>query len=155
MELTLHRFSDNGTDTLGLMSIDCKFDCFTLEDEHRSEKVKGETRIPSGKYEVKFREQVSGLTEKYRKRFPKWFTFHLHIQDVPNFKYVYMHIGNNEDHSDGCILLGDNSECEVIGGDRHIYKSVQAFERFYKKVAAVLETNTKVYLTIKDEGEWL
>ena len=64
MKLELKRFSAQSDTTLGLMFLDGEFECFTLEDEYRAEKIKGETRIPAGTYKVEKREVISGLTEK-------------------------------------------------------------------------------------------
>jgi len=44
MKLELKRFSGQSDTTLGLMFVDGEFECFTLEDEYRADKVKGETR---------------------------------------------------------------------------------------------------------------
>jgi hypothetical protein len=70
MKIYLLRYSSQSEDTLGLIMIDGKFECYTLEDQYRNFKVKGDTRIPEGTYKIKFRKVNSPLTEKYRKRFP-------------------------------------------------------------------------------------
>ena len=98
MKLELKRFSAQSDTTLGLMFLDGEFECFTLEDEYRAEKIKGETRIPEGTYKVAKREVLSGLTKKYREKYP-WFDFHFMLHDVPGFQYVYIHIGNDDDHT--------------------------------------------------------
>ena len=41
MKLELKRFSSQSDTTLGLLFADGAFECFTLEDEYRSQKVKG------------------------------------------------------------------------------------------------------------------
>ena len=52
MTLKLLRFHHSPKDTLGLLFINEDFAAFTLEDEFRAEKVRGETRIPEGTYEI-------------------------------------------------------------------------------------------------------
>lgn len=154
MHLTLYRFSDGKEDTLGLLAIDCDFECFTLEDEFRSVKVKGETRIPAGVYEIQLRKVDSPLTLKYRNKF-SWFKYHLQIMDVPNFENVYIHIGNYDTNTDGCVLVGDSSS--NVANDQHrrnIGVSTSTFERVYKKITKALETDT-VFVTIKDPGQWV
>ena len=53
MKLEVIRFSSQSESTLGMLfdvTNGKKFLCFTLEDEARETKVKGETRIPAGIY---------------------------------------------------------------------------------------------------------
>ena len=50
MELIVDRYNSTSTHTDGLLFINKKFECFTLEDEFREVKVKGKTRIPDGTY---------------------------------------------------------------------------------------------------------
>lgn len=141
MKLRVERFSPEEDDTIGKLFINEEFQCFTLEDEIRAEKVKGETCIPSGKYKIKFREVLSGLTQSYRKRFP-WFTWHLEVQNVPGFKYIYIHAGNTEDHSDGCLLLG--KRIGSLEGKRAVLDSAVAFREVYEIISAVLEAGEDV-----------
>jgi len=148
MDLSLYRVMSGKESTLGVFYINNSPECFTLEDEFRLEKKSGETRIPAGTYEVTFNENITPMTEKYRKRY-KWFTFHLQIQDVPNFKYVYIHVGNDDGDTEGCILLGDTLENNQYD-DGFIGNSRKAFERAYKKVSNVLKDNGRVKITIKD-----
>ena len=55
MKLEVQRFSSQSNSTLGMLfdvTGTPKFLCYTLEDEFRDVKVSGETRIPSGTYNV-------------------------------------------------------------------------------------------------------
>jgi len=61
--LSLQRFHDSGQSTLGLLSVNDQFLCFTLEDEGREIKVKGETRIPAGRYQIKLRAEGGNAPE--------------------------------------------------------------------------------------------
>jgi hypothetical protein len=126
--------------------INGKFESYTLEDEYRAEKVRGETRIPAGTYKIKFREVLSGMTKKYREKYD-FFTWHLEIQDVPNFQYVYLHAGNRDDETDGCVLIGDGANNNQIE-DGRILSSRQAFTRVYKKITEALEISENVTLEI-------
>ena len=149
MKIELIRYSDNGDDTLGLLFIDGFFQCYTLEDEFRNVKVAGETRIPAGDYEIGFRESDSPMTDKYRKIYPDFFDYHIHIKDVPNFQFVYIHHGNDDDDTDGCILLGDSAQSNTVGQGKIGY-SRNAFTKFYKKVWKALKSGEKVSITIID-----
>jgi len=148
MKLTVHRFSSGDESTIGSLMINGDFECFTLEDEYREEKVKGETRIPAGTYTVKFRESESPMTEKYRARYD-FFKYHLHVQNVTNFQFIYIHAGNKDDHTDGCLLLGDSANNNQID-DGFIGHSRQAFERVYKKVSKALKEGEPVNIEYID-----
>lgn len=157
MQLTLQRFSDNRQSTTGLLfkSIDAggkkqfRLLGFTLEDEHRDEKVMGETRIPAGLYEVGFNKADTPLTKKYKAKFPSFFTYHLEVKNVPGFVGIYIHLGNSDIDSMGCILVGDAVDNNTIGGGT-ITNSTQAFTRIYKEISDALEGG-KVFIEIRDE----
>jgi len=142
MDLTLFRYKKSDDFTLGVMHVDGKYQCYTLEDEIREEKVSGETCIPDGCYEVKFREVLSGLTKRYRRRFD-WFKWHLELQGVPNFKYVYIHVGNTDDDTDGCILVGS------LPGHESISYSVKAYKKLYTKLTKTFAAGEKVFVNVK------
>ena len=156
MNLILQRFSDNRDSTLGLLfkkTDTVVFMSYTIEDEFRADKVSKETRIPAGFYELKWRKQDTPLTLKYRKRF-NWFKYHIEVTNVPNFTGVYIHIGNTDDDSAGCILVGDNADNNRLGGGS-ISNSTQAYTRIYSEIGSVLDNNGKVFLEIRDENKLL
>lgn len=142
MRIDLHRINYQDDFTSGYLKIDERFECYSLEDEQRDIKVDGETCIPSGRYEIKKRQVDSPLTLRYRKKF-NWFDYHLELQDVPGFDYVYAHIGNNDNHTDGCVLVG-----ESINSDGFLGSSTSAFKKFYQKVSHCLSIGEKVEIFI-------
>ena len=146
MKLELKRFIHDAESTTGYLNIDKSFECFTLEDQHQEEKIPGETRIPAGTYEIEFNEYPTPLTLKYQNKY-KWFKYHLQLQLVPNFDNVYIHIGNNQKHTRGCILIGDSLHNRGNVED-FISESAKAFERLYTKVSAALEKGEKVTIKI-------
>lgn len=149
-EYCLTRLNYNDKSTLGVLwSIDETFRCFTVEDTYREEKVKSVTRIPEGRYEIKLRKVLSGKTKQYRARYP-WFEWHLELQDVPDFEYVYIHIGNTAADSDGCILLGESAIPQ--DGQWFTGNSTKTFKDFYLEVVALLEKGDKVFIEIFDEA---
>ena len=129
----------------------CKrsFVCYTLEDEKRDVKKYGETRIPAGTYEVKLRTE-GGYHQKYSKRFPDIHRGMLHITNVPNFEYILIHCGNTDEHTAGCLLVGDSQENNQLNKDGFIGKSTQAYKRIYPKIAETILNNNKVLITYKD-----
>lgn len=148
MIITVPRYSNSEESTLGLFMIDKLFECYTLEDEYRENKLSGETRIPEGIYEVKFRQKLSPLTKRYRSKFP-WFTWHLELQDVPGFQYIYIHIGNDDDDTEACILVADTANNNRLQ-DGFIGGSTAAFKRIYRKISKALLNSEKVFIHIKD-----
>lgn len=157
MDLVFQRFSDNRKSTIGLMFKKIQvgteqrlhFVAYGLEDEHRDVKVKAETRIPAGFYELGLRQDETPKTIQYRTKYP-WFKKHIEILKVPGFTGVYIHIGNTDADTEGCLLLGDNADNNQIG-DGSISNSTNAFKRFYSEVYPLLEAGKKVCLTIRDE----
>lgn len=128
MHIDLIRFESREDFTRGILMIDYQGFCFTIEDEKRTEKISGETRIPAGDYDLRYREQLTGLTKKYRSKFD-WFEWHIEICDIPGFSNVYIHIGNTDEDTDGCPLLGytcDMTKPNFIG------RSTDAYKDFYK-----------------------
>ena len=154
MNFILQRFSDNKISTLGLLfkksseTARLIFQSYTIEDEYREVKVSGETRIPAGFYELGIKEIDTPLTLKYRKKFP-WFKNHIEIKNVKGFTAVYLHIGNSDDDTAGCILLGDNADNNNLGHGS-ISNSTQAFQRFYGMLYDHLMVK-KAFLEIRDE----
>lgn len=140
----LVRLWDDGYTTIGAWYLDGEFVGFSLEDEHRDVKVPGDTRIPSGIYELGLQEIETGLTKRYRQRYPGWFKHHLHIKDIPGFVGVYIHIGNFEKDTDGCPLFGDIVYSNAKGaGEGRLSKSTDGFRRFYEKVYPRLAAGEK------------
>ena len=142
--IKLHRFNTTEKSTTGILTIDGDFFCYTIEDTHQEEKVAGKTRIPAGFYEIKLREDISPMTERYQKKY-HFFTRHLQLTNVPNFKYVYVHVGNRAEDSEGCILLGSTCGQDFVGN------SSETFERFYTQIQPKLLAGGRVYIAINDE----
>ena len=161
MELEVIRFSSGTDSTNGMLfetiqqgnEIDGiwkqkKFLAYTLEDEQRDDKVFGETRIPNGTYELGLR-KVGGYHAKYSKRFDDIHIGMLHVLDVPNFEYILIHCGNTDEHTAGCLLVGDSQENNQITTNGFIGKSTQAYKRIYPRIASALERGEKVTIKYK------
>ena len=127
-----------GTDaTNGLLFVDGLFECYTLEDQYQAVKVMHETCIPEGTYDIKFR-TVGGFHEKYKKRYGADHYGMLHLQDVPNFTYILIHAGNTDEHTSGCLIVGESQQDLDISKDGFIGHSGVAYKKLYKKVAKEL-----------------
>tara|TARA_R100001440_G_scaffold59352_3_gene79137 strand:+ start:2252 stop:2731 length:480 start_codon:yes stop_codon:yes gene_type:complete len=154
MDLLVLRFSSQKDSTNGLLfqkteSFGLQFLCYTLEDEQRALKVKGETRIPAGIYDIQFRKE-GGFHNKYSKRFSNIHKGMLQVMDVPNFDYILLHCGNTDEHSSGCLLVADSQENNIIIKDGFIGKSTNAYKRIYPLIAKELELGNKVTIEYKD-----
>ena len=149
MKLKLYRISSEADSTSGILMINDKFECYTLEDEQRQVKVMHETAIPLGIYEIQLR-TVGGFHSKYIKRFGDMHKGMLELQDVPNFQYIFIHCGNTDEHTSGCILVGDSQENNIVKKDGFIGSSTQAYKRIYPKIASALINNEKVTIEIVD-----
>ena len=152
MKLKVLRFSSQKDSTNGLLFIEneegLEFLCYTLEDEYRKEKVYAETRIPAGKYNLTLRE-VGGFHGRYKKKFPDIHKGMLWVRDVPNFEYILIHCGNTDEHTAGCLLVGDSQENNQITKDGFIGKSTQAYKRIYPRISEALECGEEVTITYK------
>jgi hypothetical protein len=153
MELEVLRFSSQKDSTNGILFdvTDGKrqFLCYTLEDEYREDKVGGETRIPSGTYEVTLR-TVGGFHGRYEKKYGEMHKGMLWVRDVPNFEYILIHTGNTDEHTAGCLLLGDSQQANFDNSDGFVGSSTQAYKRVYPSIAEALEENEKVTITYID-----
>jgi len=152
MELKLYRISSQADSTNGILYIDDKFACYTLEDEQRKIKVKAETAIPLGIYEIAFR-KTGGFHNRYSSRFKAIHHGMLELQNVPDFEYILIHCGNTDEHTAGCILVGDSQENNELMPDGFIGKSTQAYKRIYPLIASALLNNEKVTIEIIDLAE--
>ena len=137
MKLTVVR-TQFGTDaTNGLLFIDGIFECYTLEDQYQAVKVMHETCIPEGTYDIKFR-KTGGFHAKYSERYKNAHYGMLHIQDVPNFTYILIHTGNSDEHTSGCLIIGETQQDLDISKDGFIGSSAVAYKKMYAKVAGQL-----------------
>ena len=150
MKLTVVR-TQFGTDaTNGILLVDGQFECYTLEDQYQAVKVMHETCIPEGTYDIKFR-TVGGFHSKYSERYGNAHYGMLHLQDVPNFTYILIHAGNTDEHTSGCLIVGETQQDLDISDDGFIGHSGKAYSKLYNKVAKELLLGKEVsieYTTI-------
>jgi hypothetical protein len=147
MKIDLIRYQYGIDATNGALFINDKFECYTLEDQQQAVKVMHETCIPEGSYKIKFR-KVGGFHERYSKRYQNAHYGMLELQDVPDFKYILIHSGNTDEHTSGCILVGNTQQDLDLGKDGMIGQSRKAYESMYRKVSAVLLQGKEVTINI-------
>ena len=152
MKLQVLRFNSKSDSTNGLLfdvTNGVEFLCYTLEDERREKKVMAETRIPAGVYSILLRKEGEHHN-KYTKKYGNMHKGMLWLQDVPNFQWILIHTGNTDEHTAGCLILGDSQENNTLVKNGFIGKSTQAYKRVYPPIAAALESGEEVIIEYID-----
>ena len=112
-------------------------------------KVRGETRIPAGIYNIKLRTE-GGFHQRYDKKYPGIHRGMLHVVDVPGFEYILIHTGNTDEHTAGCLIVGDSQENNLILRDGFVGKSVNAYKRIYPSIAKAIAEGEEVTIEYID-----
>jgi hypothetical protein len=157
MRVTVKRFADNGDTTLGVLYVDGIFQCFTVEDEERATKVKGETRVPNGVYKIGLRKE-GGYHTKYKSRYADMHKGMLCIYntagwkivtDKMSFQYILIHTGNTDEHTMGCLLVNDAVSGKTFTGS----SSRDAYVDLYPIIASAIERGEEVTIEYVDIEE--
>ena len=143
MEIKIQRFDFTPDSTIGLLTIDGVFQCFTLEDAMRDEKIDGVTAIPLGTYAVIYRDQGT-MVRGYKQRYGPDHKM-LWLQDIREFDFVYFHVGNKPEDTKGCILLGNTC---IASAKDYIGSSRAAYEDFYPQVYKALDAEELVSVSV-------
>lgn len=127
------RYDMNEQRTIGRLSIDGLFQCYTLEDCVRSgPKVPGQTAIPAGRYEVIVNQSV-----RFRRNLPL-------LLNVPGFSGVRIHAGNDAGDTEGCVLLGMKRDVDSVLDSRVALEMVQG------KIQAAIAAKEPVWMEIEN-----
>lgn len=127
MKVDVVRYGFGADCTLGLLLIDGIFHCYTLEDEVRTKKVYGETCIPEGKYILGLK-VFGSMHDRYLARYGN--DFHkgmIEVMGVPGFSDILIHVGNDDDDTAGCLLVGYTTvmpKRNFVGYSRMAYEAV-------------------------------
>ena len=102
-EVKIKRIAFKDTYTIGRITVDGLFISDSIEDKVRvlnsiKDKVYGETAIPAGTYKADIY-----FSKKFGYKVVRLF-------DVPYFEGIYIHKGNTEKDSHGCIIVGKNDK---------------------------------------------
>ena len=142
MELVLERKWRTEQSTIGELSLGGKFVCYILEDYDRGlkasmslkeiekVKVKHETAIPLGRYEV-----TITVSQRFKRALPL-------LLGVPGYEGIRIHTGNTKADTSGCLLPGKKK------GTNQVFESTAAFNELFKLIGDAL-LNEKVYITVK------
>lgn len=129
MKIEFKRIKQGNNSTLSEIYIDDKFFGYGLEDSVRDQKVKGSTAIPAGSYRLGLN-TYGAMNARYKRKFPAMHRGMIEIRDIPNFKYVYIHIGNYFSDTEGCLLVGEYFK--LYDGDYAVYDSTKVYARLYE-----------------------
>lgn len=135
MNLVLERDKSSQFSTIGELFIDGKFQCFTLEDVVRKEKIQNETAIPAGTYRVV-------ITWS-----PHFMTFLPLLVQVPGFTGVRIHSGNKASDTEGCILVGR------VAGQDVVLESRAAFSELFPLMEEADKKGEAIHIRIEDFPE--
>ena len=120
MKLKLIRKREINNGTIGELFIDDVKFCDTLEDKIRLIKIKHETCIDVGIYQV-----IINYSMRFKKKMPL-------LINVPKFEGIRIHAGNTIANTSGCILLGINDF------DDRLINSKIMFEKFFSLLEKAL-----------------
>ena len=108
MELNVKRIARKDGYTIGRLFINNEYFCDTLEDADRglkdtmqvneilAKKVKAQTAIPTGKYDV-----ILTFSPRFKRVLPL-------LLSVKGYEGVRVHAGNTNKDTEGCLLVGEN-----------------------------------------------
>lgn len=139
INLTLKRIYKGDSYTIGKLYINGEYFCDTLEDKVRSlpstcpdtkcgckEKVYGQTAIPEGEYRV-----ILSYSPRFKRVLPL-------LLGVEHFEGIRIHSGNTSEHTEGCILVGFNSEKGKVlqsrETERRLIERLEEADEIYIKI---------------------
>jgi hypothetical protein len=117
--VTRDKFTQQSTS--GQLFIDGEFECFTLEPVTRTDNIKPRA-IPEGTYTLDIR-----FSPKHGRDVP-------HVEDVPGFSEIELHIGNFPKDTEGCCLLGLTRSPDFVG------QSHGAFDKVFARLQTICPT---------------
>ena len=115
--------------------------CYVLEDVVRevtgapvsSWKVKGETAIPAGRYEI-----VIDMSTRFGKLMP-------HLLGVDGFAGIRIHPGNTDADTEGCLLPGT----EVGPANNSVLNSRTAYTTWFDILDVTLARGERCFITVE------
>lgn len=137
MILTLERQTFLPQCTIGSLSVDGVFQCYTLEDTVRETsdpvecwKIPSATAIPVGTYPV-----TLTMSNRFKRVLPL-------LGNVRGFSGVRIHSGNTHEDTEGCILVGVTKLATSVGASR------VAFSELFAKLQAAAYRREPITITV-------
>lgn len=118
--------------TIGRLYVDDIYICDTIEDKVRElhtaeDKVYGETAIPAGEYKADV-----AFSNKFRYNVVRLF-------GVPYFEGIYIHKGNTEKDSLGCIIVGYNDKKGWVSRPTEALNKLMAAIEGYDELKVIIQ----------------
>lgn len=125
--------------SIGTLSLDGKFLCYTLEDKTRAPgepKVWGETAMPFGAYKV-----IVDRSNRFSNKAGKDVFLPLFL-DVLGFAGCRIHTGNRPEDVEGCVVVGTSKSKDWVSG------SHDAFAPLFKQLKDFIAQGFEIWVTI-------
>ena len=134
MNIKFVRISFKETYTIGKLYVDGVYFCDTIEDKDRglddsmtvreilNKKVKGETAIPTGHYNIEIT-----YSPKYKRMMPL-------LIGVKGYSGIRIHSGNTSKDTEGCLLVGKNTKVGMVLESRNTYQRLFAMMQGQKSI---------------------
>lgn len=146
MNIFIEEIGTTNNSTVSQLFVDHRALCFTIEDGWRERKVQDETRIPAGRYRIRKRKEGT-FFNKYKKQFGhSWVP---HIQNVPGFEYILIHIGNTPKDTSGCILVNRCIGINTTTGDYEGTDSTSVYKLLYSLMDKAFERGEEIWIEIQ------
>jgi hypothetical protein len=144
MKVKIERETKTEKSTIGKLYINGVEKCYTLEDKERpeGEKIYGETAIPKGVYKLSLRTSGSTLNDYYKTHYADIHKGMIEIQNILEYKNVYIHIGNYPKDTLGCPLVG------MQKGEDAIHGSTEAYYKIYPIIATAILSGEDVEIEV-------
>lgn len=138
MEIIVERLQKDEDVTIGAITIDGDFACWSLEDPVREVpgqpvstwKIHGKTAIPAGRYKV-----IVDMSARFKRLLPL-------LLDVPGYSGVRIHAGNTAADTEGCILVGNERLAKSLA------RSQLALAPFMTKLSEAQRKGEPIWLEI-------
>lgn len=129
MNLHVTRTTFTQFSTCGTLTVEGKT-FYTLEPPKRDYKP---CCIPLGTYDVSIR-----WSEKHKRLVP-------HVENVPGFTEIEIHVGNFPKDTEGCLLVGRSSGTDQVSGSR------LAFDALFSILSDAKETDERITITYTEK----
>ena len=134
MKIKLVRIAFKETYTIGKLYVDGVYECDVIEDKDRGlddsmtvneilkRKIKGQTAIPTGHYNIEIT-----YSPKYKRMMPL-------LIGVKGFSGIRIHSGNTAKDTEGCLLVGKNKQVGMVLESRDTYQRLFAMMQGEKNI---------------------
>jgi hypothetical protein len=125
--------------SIGTLSLDGKFICYTLEDRTRAQgepKVYGETAMPYGTYRL-----IVDRSNRFSKLAGRDVYLPLFL-DTPGFAGCRIHKGNKPEDVEGCVVVGTSKAKDWVSGSK------DAFDPLFAQLKNFIAQGYEIWVTI-------